>query len=150
MAAGMQLLLQGPRRYLVLVANNAEMRAGSGMFLSVGVASFADGAFSVGDFRPTPDFNLPAGSVAVPPDLQNLWGFLHPTEEWRNLASTPRFDVSASLAAQMSVSFLGTRRFSGITTSLYARPPTPWSPRTQRQFKRISHLRCLPQTPACC
>ena len=101
LAGGMQRLLQGPRRYLVLVANNAEMRAGSGMFLSAGVATFANGAFTVGDFRPTPDFNLPAGAVAVPPDLEKLWGFLHPTEEWRNLASTPRFDVSASLAAQM-------------------------------------------------
>ena len=70
MATGMQRLLQGPRRYLVLVANNAEMR-GSGMFLSAGVATFADGAFTVGDFQPTPTFNLPAGAVAVPPDLQS-------------------------------------------------------------------------------
>ena len=34
---------QGPQNYLVLAANNAEMRAGSGTFLEVGEATTADG-----------------------------------------------------------------------------------------------------------
>jgi hypothetical protein len=101
LARGAQQLLQGPRRYLLLAANNAEMRAGSGMLLSAGVATFANGNFSIGELRPSPDFNLPEGAVPVPPELAELWGWLHPSEEWRNLATTPRFDVTAPLAADM-------------------------------------------------
>ena len=101
LASGFEQLLRGPRRYLVLAANNGEMRAGSGMLLSAGVVTFQDGTFSVGSFEPSADFNLPAGAVPVPPELDHLWGFLHPTQEWRNLASTPRFDVTAPLAADM-------------------------------------------------
>jgi hypothetical protein len=100
-AQGAQSLLQGPRRYLVLAANNAEMRAGSGMLLSVGVATFANGEFTIGDMRPTAEFNLAPGAVAAPPELAQLWGWMHPTEEWRSLATSPRFDVTAPLAAQM-------------------------------------------------
>jgi len=101
LAAGARQLLQGPRRYLVLAANNAEMRAGSGMLLSVGVATFADGSFSIEELRPTPEFNLPPGAVTLPAELEQLWGWLHPGQEWRNLATTPRFDVTAPLAADM-------------------------------------------------
>ena len=100
-AEGARRLLQGPRRYLVIAANNAEMRAGSGMLLSVGVATFADGEFDLGEMSPSPDFNLPAGAVALPEGYAELWGWLHPTEDWRNLATTPRFDVTAPLAADM-------------------------------------------------
>lgn len=100
-AVGAQQLLAGPRRYLLIAANNGEMRAGSGMLLSAGVASFANGGFSVSDMRPTLDFNLPPGAVPLPPQLAALWGWLTPSEEWRNLATTPRFDVTAPLAAEM-------------------------------------------------
>lgn len=101
LAEGAQHLLQGPRRYLVLAANNAEMRAGSGMLLSAGVATFANGEFSLSEFRPSADFNLPKGAVAAPPELEKLWGSFTPASEWRNLATTPRFDVTAPLAADM-------------------------------------------------
>jgi hypothetical protein len=101
LAAGARQLLQGPRRYLLLAANNGEMRAGSGMLLSVGVATFANGNFSIGELRPTPEFNLPPGAVTLPAELEQLWGWLHPGEEWRNLATSPRFDVTAPLAADM-------------------------------------------------
>src|SRR5207248_883839 len=33
--------------------------------------------------------------------VADRWGWLVPTQEWRNLNLTPRFDVSASLAAKM-------------------------------------------------
>ena len=101
LAEGAERLLRGPRRYLVLAANNAEMRAGSGMLLSAGIATFADGTFSLGEFSPSADFNLPAGAVTLPPELEALWGSFTPGQEWRNLATTPRFDVTAPLAAEM-------------------------------------------------
>jgi hypothetical protein len=98
---GTRQLLAGPSRYLLIAANNAEMRAGSGMFLSLGVATFADGEVTIGELQPSPFFNLPVGAVTPPPELEANWGWVHPSEEWRNLATSPRFDVTAPLAAEM-------------------------------------------------
>ena len=101
LAAGAARLLTGPDRYLILAANNGEMRAGSGMFLEAGVATFANGSFTVGPMVPTPLIDVPPGAVPLPGSLQALWSFLAPNQSWRNLATTPRFDVTAPLAAQM-------------------------------------------------
>lgn len=98
---GLAPLLGGPARYLVLAANNAEMRAGSGMFLSLGVLDFADGSFSMSEMTPTSDLTLPPGAVNVTGDFAARWGWTDPSEEWRNLAMTPRFNASASLARRM-------------------------------------------------
>ncbi|HSO95620.1 MAG TPA: DUF4012 domain-containing protein [Acidimicrobiia bacterium] len=100
LAAGAAQVLRGPRTYLVLAANNGEMRAGSGMFLSSGIATFGAGTFTLGQLGPSADRDLSA-SVALPPQLQSLWGWLSPGRHWRNLATTPRFDVTAPVAAQM-------------------------------------------------
>jgi hypothetical protein len=93
--------LQGPSRYLLLGANNAEMRDGSGMFLQAGVLTVDDGVVQVDQLQPTSDLMLPAGAVPLDGDFADRWGWLVPTQEWRNLNLTPRFDVSASLAAKM-------------------------------------------------
>lgn len=98
---GLAPLLEGPSRYLVFAANNAEMRAGSGMFLSAGVLDFNRGSFSLGEMIPTGDLTLPPGAVPVTGDFAARWGWTHPNEEWRNLAMTPRFDASAELALRM-------------------------------------------------
>jgi len=100
-SGGLAPLLTGPSRYLVFAANNAEMRAGSGMFLSVGVLDFANGSFSLSEMTPTGDLTVPPGAVAVTGDFAARWGWTHPNEEWRNLAMTPRFDASAALALEM-------------------------------------------------
>jgi hypothetical protein len=98
---GTRQLLAGPSRYLLIAANNAEMRAGSGMFLSLGVATFADGNVTIGDLQPSAFSDLPPGAVQPPPELEANWGWVHPSQVWRNLATTPRFDVTAPLAAEM-------------------------------------------------
>jgi hypothetical protein len=85
----------------VLAANNGEMRAGSGMFLSAGVATFANGTITMGPFVPTPTIDLPAGAVPLTGPLAALWGWLAPNQHWRTLATSPRFDETAPLAAQM-------------------------------------------------
>ncbi|MCZ7525074.1 MAG: DUF4012 domain-containing protein [Acidimicrobiia bacterium] len=100
-AAGIHAFVQGPTRYLVLAANNAEMRAGSGMFLSAGVLTVEDGGFELGEMVPTQFLQLPEGEVSISGDLADRWGWLHPSEEWRNLNATPRFEVSAALARDM-------------------------------------------------
>ena len=101
LAAGLSKLLKGPSKYLVLAANNAEMRAGGGMLLSAGILTVEDGRLTLGDMNSTSDLRLPAGAVPVPGALGALWGFTRPTEEWRNLATTPRFGTTGPLAAQM-------------------------------------------------
>ena len=102
-ASGLADLLAGPRTYLVIGANNAEMRAGSGMFLSIGLLTFADGTMSLGGFRPAPELLL--APERAPPiadaDLAARWGWMEPNREWRNLAATPRFAANAELAAAM-------------------------------------------------
>ncbi|HEX2040093.1 MAG TPA: DUF4012 domain-containing protein [Acidimicrobiales bacterium] len=95
-------LLTGPRRYLVLAANNSEMRAGSGMFLSAGELAFADGSFRLGAFRPTGDLYIQGEPPPVTDaDHRDRWGWLNPNREWRNLGASPRFDATAELASRM-------------------------------------------------
>lgn len=98
---GTRAFLGGPEKYLVLAANNGEMRAGSGMFLQIGVMATSRGRFHLGAFTPTGDMFLPTPGARLDPTLEGLWGPLHPTQEWRNLNLTPRFDESARMAREM-------------------------------------------------
>ena len=95
-------LVTGPRRYLVLAANNAEMRAGSGMWLQGGTLVTADGDLELQDMVSLHnDADPPDGAVTPVGDLATRWGFLNPGNEWRNLMASPRFPQSAQLAVQM-------------------------------------------------
>ena len=94
-------LLQGPRRVLLLAANNAEMRAGSGTFLSAAVLTTDGGRFDLGETIRTSDLLLPGEGVPIEGDLAERWGFTGQNREWRNLGTSPRFDVTAALAARM-------------------------------------------------
>jgi Protein of unknown function (DUF4012) len=100
-------ILEGPQTYLVLAANNAEMRAGSGAFLDVGVASTSDGSVNLTGFEPSGDHPLPAGAVNPTGDFQYNWGWLLPGVDFRNLGLTPQFNVTAPLAAQMWTKLTG-------------------------------------------
>lgn len=106
---GVAGVLQGPRHYLLAVANNAEMRAGSGMFLSIGTIQTAEGSVQLGPLRPAGELTLPGSGVTVDGELDALWGWLKPGREWRNLATTPRFDVTAPLAVRMWEGLTGER-----------------------------------------
>lgn len=99
-AAAVRDLLATDARYLVLAANNAEMRTGTGMFLSIGTLRFEDGRVRVEDFEATAHLTL-EGRVDGPADTEALWGFANPGQEWRNLGLTPYFDTNASMAAEM-------------------------------------------------
>ena len=102
-ASGLASMLEGPNCYLLFAANNAEMRAGSGMFLQATDLCFDGGRISMGELVPTGDLLL-RESEAVPiadPDLADRWGPLYPNAEFRNLALSPRFGVNAELAAEM-------------------------------------------------
>jgi hypothetical protein len=93
-------LLGGPRSYLVFAANPSEMRAGSGMFLSVGNMRTGEGSVDVTGMASVTNVAVPAG-VAIDGDLAARWGWLAPQTDWRNLVLSPRFPDSAALAARM-------------------------------------------------
>jgi hypothetical protein len=95
-------LVTGPRRYLVVAANNAEMRAGSGMWLQGGVLTTANGKLTLEEMVSLHlDADPPDGAVVAGGDLGDRWGFSAPGNEWRSLMSSPSFPDSAALAAQM-------------------------------------------------
>jgi len=100
-AAAVAGILQGPERYLVLMGNNAEMRAGSGAFLEAGLLTTSDGELHLTDVIPTASIPAPRGAVPVTGDLATNWGWLLPGVDWRNIGLTPQFDVNGPLAARM-------------------------------------------------
>ena len=97
---GLASLLDGPRTYLLLAANNAEMRAGSGMALSAGRLVVEDGAIRLGEMVPTGELVLEQ-PVAVAGDLEARWGWTELGADFRDLALSPRFPANAELASQM-------------------------------------------------
>jgi hypothetical protein len=100
-------ILQGPERYLILMGNNAEMRAGSGAFLEAGVLSTTNGELQLSDLMPTAEIPAAPGAVPVSGDLETNWGWLLPGVDFRNLGLTPQFDVNGPLAARMWQSVTG-------------------------------------------
>jgi len=94
-------VLQGPKTYLLVMANNAEMRAGSGDFLEVGSLTTNDGHLTLGQLKPTVTIPVAPGKVVPTGDLAARWGWIKPGQDWRNLGFTPQFDVNGPLAAQM-------------------------------------------------
>lgn len=103
-------LLDGPGRYLVVAANNAEMRAGAGMFLSVGVLQASEGSIELVDgMRSVSDVEIPAGRVSVEGGLAERWGWLNVGNDFRNLMVSPHFPDSAEAAADMWEAATGER-----------------------------------------
>ena len=93
-------VLEGSR-YLVLAANNAEMQAGWGMPLSVGVLEVVDGDLGLTGMQAAEDLVLPAGAVPIIGDFEATWGFMRPSQDFRNLALTASFPEAAPVAAAM-------------------------------------------------
>jgi len=94
-------LLAGPEDTLLLIANNAEMRAGSGMILTTGVLRSADGEIVLTDLGSSFRKNLEVGEVELTATYEDHFKFLTPEAEWRNLAVTPRFPETAESALRM-------------------------------------------------
>lgn len=99
-ADGLLPMFEGPSRYLVLGANNAEMQVGGGMPLSIGVLEITDGQLVLPDMRPSAELVLDT-PVPVDPDVASRWAFSEPGIDFRSLGRTPRFDVTGEQAARM-------------------------------------------------
>ena len=94
-------LFRGPEDHLLLIANNAESRAGSGMILTTGVFRSSNGQIVVTGLGSSFAKNLPVGSVELTETYTTHFEFLTPEAEWRNLAVTPRFPETAESALRM-------------------------------------------------
>lgn len=105
---GLSDFLAGPTRYLVLAANNAEMRVGSGTFLQIGLLTVEHGSLKLDAMRPFDEYPVPKGKVPLTGDFAGRWGFLDPNVEWRNLGSSPQFPSQAELATSMWKAATGT------------------------------------------
>lgn len=100
----------GARRYLIAVANTAEMRGAGGMMLSYGTLSGQGGTFTLGDFGsiddlrldgPVPPDSFTAAGIKVPPDYLVRWAPQQPTELWRNTTLAPDFAFDARMMGVM-------------------------------------------------
>jgi len=108
LADGLQLtttlrsMLAGPRTYLVLAGNNAEMRAG-GIATAAGLVRFNAGDLVTGKFIPTFELYLPGDKAApVPPDLADLYRRQAIGQEWRETNTSPNWPAVARIYSQMS------------------------------------------------
>lgn len=90
-------VLAGPDTYLLIGANNAEMRSGSGMFLTAAPLSFDNGEMALGEVQQTAKLaNAPV--VPVGGDMAKNWSWLDPGSDMRQLAMSPNFPDSAAVA----------------------------------------------------
>lgn len=114
-ADALATVLDGPSAYLLFAANNAEMRSGSGMLLSVGLLVADHGELEVSELVPTEELVLDQGAGITDPDLARLWGFAGPDRDFRNLLLSPRFAPAAEQATRMWAA-LGNPPIDGVLT----------------------------------
>ncbi|MHB8505210.1 MAG: DUF4012 domain-containing protein, partial [Acidimicrobiales bacterium] len=100
-ARGAAALLGGHHTYLLIAANNAEMRAGSGMALEVGTLRTDNGAVTVGTLRPADTLIDRFPGVSPTGDLAARWGFEDPAVDFREVFLSPQFPANAALTARM-------------------------------------------------
>ena len=108
LSEGLDLLAElsganGPRRFLIAVANAAEMRGSGGMTLSYGQLTSAGGTFALDRFGGIDDLVL-AEPVSVPAgakDYLEHFASLAPTRYWRNTNLAADFSVVGPLYEAM-------------------------------------------------
>jgi hypothetical protein len=92
----------GDSRYLIAVANTAEMRGAGGMILSYGVLTASKGKVTLGNFGPIDELPLTHPvPVGFPADFTNTFGVLQPTQNWRNATLMSDFTVDAPVLEAM-------------------------------------------------
>jgi hypothetical protein len=102
MTATLRSMLAGPRTYLILAGNNAEMRSG-GITTAAGLIHFEGGDMNTGQFISSFDLFLPDSKrVPVPPEINHLYGWMSPGQEWRTTDTSPNWPAVAKVYSQMS------------------------------------------------
>lgn len=102
---------RGPRRLLVVLENNAELRGTGGIVTVFAEATARDGAIELGKFRDVDEVadRAPAVTrVAAPPDYRRLWGqFLADSTLWKNTNMSPDIATSSAVLARVAAATLG-------------------------------------------
>lgn len=102
LTAALEQFLDGPRRYLVLGGNNAEMRA-VGIATTSGLARIEGGGIEVAEFSgATERIELPEPGVPVPLEYEVLYGWLNGDRGYRTTFATPNFPVAAAIASAIT------------------------------------------------
>ena len=103
----------GPRRYLIAVANTAEMRGSGGMILNYGVLLGQDGDFELGEFGRVEELALdqPVSVEAsgLPDDYLRRWDGFDPLLRWQNASLSADFTLTAPVLAAMYEQSTGAR-----------------------------------------
>ncbi|MDX6199800.1 MAG: hypothetical protein QOJ79_2951 [Actinomycetota bacterium] len=101
----------GPRRLLVVLENNAELRGTGGIVTVFAEATARDGRVRFGSFRDVDDVADPVGQVKrvpSPGDYHRLWGqFLADTTLWKNANMSPDVATSSAVLARIAATSLG-------------------------------------------
>jgi hypothetical protein len=99
---GLRRLLAGPSHYLLLGANNAEMRGGAGMPLSAGVVTINDGDIEFGEFTQLSGLQLGEPPVSYPaswPETYRRWRF---GRSYLETAVSPNFPITGPMYRAMA------------------------------------------------
>lgn len=109
--AGGLLGADGPRRLLVALENNAELRGTGGYVSTFATGVLRDGALELEPFRDVEEVSEPpsrARSVDAPVEFVEDYGpFLADTTLWRNWNMSPDVPASASVGARVAGELLG-------------------------------------------
>ncbi|HWL37806.1 MAG TPA: DUF4012 domain-containing protein [Frankiaceae bacterium] len=112
-ALGGVLGRDGPRRLLVVLENNAELRGTGGLVSVFAEATARDGEVTLGAFKDVVDVaesRAFVDTVPAPPDYVARYGrFLANTTLWRNANMSPDIPTSASVLAELAAKSLKRR-----------------------------------------
>ncbi len=106
---GFTSLTNGPRRYLVVAANNAEMAAGAGLPLAVATVDISHGEPVFSAWKWSGDLPIPGDGVPMTAELASLWSFASPNGDLRRALVSPRFTTTAPLLAREFEAATGTK-----------------------------------------
>ena len=93
----------GPRRYLVLLVNNAEARPSGGIVSGIGLLTLNQGHIRLGAFHYYTDLaQHPYRRVAAPPDFERRYHrYNADTTRWVNVTMSPDTEEVAAVAARL-------------------------------------------------
>lgn len=97
----LELFLKGPSHYLLVASNNAEMRAGGGMYLSAGLLDVQNGNITLSEMKSIDAYPQAPVTTPLDPDYKALWGTQAPGAGTKFVNMTPRFPSSSALLQRM-------------------------------------------------
>ena len=96
----------GPRKVLVALENNAELRGTGGLISTFAIGTTTDGHLNLGRFRDVEEFSTSPGSavkVPAPPDYTAHYGpYLANTSLWKNVNLDPDAPTSSKVLAEIA------------------------------------------------